>query len=211
MEKEEGGLAAYAQRRLTRLILDRELAGGAAVVEERLAEELAISRTPLREALARLEAEGLLVKNGQRSYQVRSVSASEFFQCMRLREILETEAVELAIGRAPPEAVQDARALVEAVRPGEPSLHPYWAADDAFHELFSRHCGNGILARVVREMRITARLFEASSPFKRAVADREEHLAVLDAFQADDAKGARRAMARHIRNLQRDVMHTLRG
>jgi DNA-binding GntR family transcriptional regulator len=204
-------LAEYAQERLIRMILDRELRAGEVVIEERLADSLSISRTPLREALARLAAEGLLVKEGTRSFTVRRVSASEFFQSMRVRELLEGEAAVLAMPHVTPDMLAAVRHTVETVDLHSVDLHPFWEADDQFHELFSRNCGNEVMARFIRELRVTSRIFEASSPFGRAARDREEHLAVLDACAGGDPKALRRAMVRHIRNLQREVMDGLGG
>ncbi len=90
---------AYAVVR--RLILQRELTGGEVLVEGRLAERLQMSRTPLREALLRLEGEGLLVRANARSYAVRRITASHYFQCLQVRERLESQAVSLSIGHVP--------------------------------------------------------------------------------------------------------------
>lgn len=203
-------LADFAQDRLTRLILDRELGAGTTIVEERLATSLDISRTPLRQALARMEAEGLVVKSGGRSYRVRLVTAPEFFQSMRVREFLEREVVQASVPNLPRDEVETLRTRIATLVPGQGDSHLYWQADDALHSLFPAHCDNRVMAGVVRDMRITARLFEASNPFGRAQADQREHLAILDAAIAQDAPAAGRAMARHIRNLQNDVMKSLR-
>lgn len=209
--REGGSLSEYAQGRLTRLILDRELPAGTGIVEEKLALSLDISRTPLREALARMEAEGLVVKAGTRSYRVRLVTAPEFFQSMRVREVLEREIVEMSVRNIPSNEIAQLRERIAMLVPGQGDSHMYWEADNDLHRLFSDHCGNPIMAGVVQEMRITARLFEASNPFGRAQADQREHLAILDAAMALDARGAGKAMARHVRNLQRDVLKDLRG
>lgn len=209
--REGGSLAEFAQERLTRLILDRELAAGTTIVEEKLALSLDISRTPLREALARMEAEGLVVKAGGRSFQVRLVTAPEFFQSMRVREVLEREIVEMAVPQIPQAKLATLHARIAALVPGQGNSHLYWEADNDLHALFPAHCSNQVMAGVVQQMRITARLFEASNPFGRAGADQREHLDILAAAAAGDARGAGRAMARHIRNLQQDVMKTLRG
>jgi len=82
-------LGELAYQTLRRMILHKALRSGGPVVEGRLAEELNISRTPMREALLRLEGEGLLARAGARSYSVRFVSAQEYFQAMKVRELLE--------------------------------------------------------------------------------------------------------------------------
>ena len=101
----DASLAERAYEELSRLVLTRKLPGGSLVVEGRLAQQLDISRTPMREAILRLAAEGLLVKQGSRSYAVRRVHPVEFFQALKVRELLEGEAVELAIGRIPRETI----------------------------------------------------------------------------------------------------------
>jgi len=209
--RECSSFSEFAQERLTRLILDRDLAAGTTIVEEKLALSLDISRTPLREALARMVADGLVVKAGGRSHQVRFVTAPEFFQSMRVRELLEREIVEMAVPQIPPGVIDALRARIAALVPGQGNSHMYWEANNDLHTLFPSYCSNQVMAGVVQEMRITARLFEASNPFGRAVADQREHLTILDAAAAGDTRAAGRAMARHIRNLQQDVMKTLRG
>lgn len=82
------------------------------MVEGRLAEQFDISRTPIREALLRLEAEGLLVKQGSGSYSVRRITASEFIQCMRVRALLEPEAAALAAGRIAADDLQTHRSRI---------------------------------------------------------------------------------------------------
>ena len=72
-------LAEQAYRNLRSLILERKIAPGAPVIEGRLAEDLRISRTPMREALVRLVGEGLLERADARSYSVRKVSPTEYF------------------------------------------------------------------------------------------------------------------------------------
>jgi DNA-binding GntR family transcriptional regulator len=202
-------LAELGQRRLTEMILSGALPGGTTVVEGRLAERLAISRTPMREALLRLEGAGLLVKGSGRSYVVRTVDAGEFFQSMKVRELLEPEVVALAHGRVPAAELEEVRRLNESVDPADAEKR--WNADNALHDLFARHGGNAVMARVIREMRITARLFEGSDPFRRGGRDGEEHRAILAAFADGSPTGARRAMRRHLRNVQRDVLRRLQG
>jgi DNA-binding GntR family transcriptional regulator len=207
----ELNLADQAHARLTRLILQRQLPGGTMVVEARLAEQLQISRTPMREAMLRLAAERLLVKHGSRSFAVRTVTPAEFFQSMKVRELLELEAVAGAAGKVPAARIVAMQREIAHLATARTQERAHWDADDRFHQLFADASGNEVLARMIREARVSTRLFEISRPFLRVQADGAEHLAVLAAFAADDIKGARRAMQKHIRNLIDEAIVTLAG
>src|SRR6056297_3412186 len=80
-------LSALAYRAVSELIHRRRLRGGEIIVEARLAETLNLSRTPLREALQRLEGEGLVIKLANRSFMVRQVDLTEYLQCLKVREL----------------------------------------------------------------------------------------------------------------------------
>jgi DNA-binding GntR family transcriptional regulator len=197
---------AYAIVR--RLILLRELSGGEVLVEGRLAERLQMSRTPLREALLRLEGEGLLVRANARSYAVRRITASHYFQCLQVRERLESQAVCLAMGRVPPAEI---RALRENILTLDSSQQgaSHWQADDEIHGLFARASGNAMLAETIAHLRVLCRLFEVVDPFNRIEDDRKEHLAILDAYIAGDEKSADEAVLSHLRNLARYTLSRL--
>jgi len=85
-------LAEQAYAELSKMIQKREFKGGQQLVELRLAKQLGISRTPVRQALRRLEGEGLLQKSGSRHYFVRRVELQEYLHSLKVREILEAEA-----------------------------------------------------------------------------------------------------------------------
>ena len=73
-------LSNQAHQAISEMIQRRRLRGGEVIVESRLAEVLNISRTPLREALQRLEGEGLVIKGTGRSFMVRHVDLREYLQ-----------------------------------------------------------------------------------------------------------------------------------
>jgi GntR family transcriptional regulator, rspAB operon transcriptional repressor len=181
------------------------------VVEGKLAEALAISRTPLREALGRLEGEGLLLKGASRSFSVRSVSAREFFESLKVRETLESEAAELAAGRVPMQDLVSLRRQVIEAGQVPTQGREHWLADNRLHATVAVASGNAVLAALVRSLRITTQLFEIKRPLARVEADRDEHLAILEALAAEDGAKARRAMRLHLRNLRADVMLLLSG
>ena len=80
------------------MLLSGELGGGAIVQDRRLAERLGLSRTPVREALGRLEGEGLLRREG-RVLIVNAVSVEDIMEILAVRRVVEAEAVRLATGR----------------------------------------------------------------------------------------------------------------
>jgi DNA-binding GntR family transcriptional regulator len=197
---------AYAVVR--RLILQRELSGGEVLVEGRLAERLHMSRTPLREALLRLEGEGLLVRANARSYAVRRIAASHYFQCLQVRERLESQAVSLAMGRVPTDEVTNLRKNILALDSSQQGSS-HWQADDEIHALFARASGNAMLAETIAHLRVLCRLFEVVDPFNRIEDDRAEHLAILDAYIAGKEKAAEDAVVSHLRNLARYTLSRL--
>ena len=207
----EAHLSDRACADLRRLVLTRTLPGGSLVVEGRLAQQLAISRTPMREAILRLAAEGLLVKHGSRSYAVRRVDAVEFFQALKVRELLEGDAVERAIGRVPPAEIAALRDGIVHLGTLGRQAPAHWEMDDRLHLLFPEAFGNGVLARAIRQLRISTRLFELTSPSGRVAADAAEHLAILDAFAAGDAPRARAAMVTHLRNVAAEILDIVSG
>lgn len=204
-------LAEQAYRSLRKLILERRLAPGAPVVEGRLADELRISRTPMREALVRLVGEGLLERADVRSYSVRKVSPTEYFQSMQVRETLETHAMDLAVDRIPAaevnELMRDIRRLAKETE--QEAVH--WQADDRLHLMFAHASGNAVLGRTIETLRVNTRLFEIAGPFRRVSTDGAEHLAILNAWREGDVEGAKQALRAHLRSLQEETMDVLSG
>jgi len=191
-----------------RMILERDLTGGEVLVEGRLATRLEMSRTPLREALLRLEGEGLLVRANARSYAVRRIAAAHYFQCLQVRERLESQAVSLSIGRISPTEIQELReSILQLDSNQQGSSH--WQADDQIHGIFASASGNEMLAETIAHLRVLCRLFEVVDPFKRIEDDRIEHLAILDAYIAGDGALAEQAVTVHLRNLGRYTLSRL--
>lgn len=209
--RDSENLSELAHRTVKDLILSRTLKGGDVIIEGRLAEALKISRTPLREALVRLEGEGLLVKQASRCFAVRKVNASEFFQAMKVREILEGEAIALGAVQIAPRDLQRMKRRIQELSRIAEQTREHWEIDDEVHETIAAASGNAILVKMVRELRMTTRLFEVARPFNRTKEDATEHLAILDACEKKDGRLARRAIEMHLSNLQRQVLGVLSG
>ena len=171
----------------------------------RLATELNVSRTPMREALMRLAGEGLLEKTADGVFRVRSVSIREFFECMEVRELLECHAIERAIAVA---RDADLKALYDELKALPPSSQDdlaHWQFDNRFHSFFATTAQNQALARAIQRERVVARLFRISTPFHRQTESDEEHVEIMEAVMKRDVKSAQAAMRRHLQNLQTDA------
>jgi DNA-binding GntR family transcriptional regulator len=179
------------------------------MVEGRLAELLGLTRTPLREALARLEGEGMLVKQANRSFAVRAVGIAEYCQSLKVRQYLEAKAAVLAAGKVAPREVAALRRRIKRLAKAHSPEH--WKLDDDLHNWLVDNGGNAVLAQIVRRLRITTRLFEIGRPFDRVRADAAEHLAILQALENGIAKAAEKAVRDHLRNFENDVLRAASG
>ena len=195
-------LGNLAHEALSDMIRHKRLRGGDAIVEARLAEAIGVSRTPLREALQRLEGEGMVEKVGGRSYIVRRVDLGEYLKSLKVREVLEPEAAALAVDRIPGARLaavrQEALQMLAAT-----TYHTdaHWRSDDNLHGMFIEGSGNEVMARILKQLRATTRLFEIDRLKDRLKPDSREHLAIVDAILAGDEAGARRSVAIHMQSL----------
>ena len=186
---------------VSNLIRSQQLHGGDIIVESRQADMLGVSRTPLREALQKLEGEGLVVKNG-RSFVVRSVGLAEYLQSLKVREILEGEAATLSAGRIPATVIKTVRKNIDDLL-AAPTYLPesHWQSDDEVHALMSDYAGNPVLARMIYQLRMVTRLYETLNLADRLVPDATEHLEIIEALESGDGKLARQKAQSHLRSL----------
>jgi DNA-binding GntR family transcriptional regulator len=178
-------------------ILSGELAPGTALVEQELAAQLGVSKTPVREALKTLEGTGLVVMVPYRGATVRELTRADAVAIYDLRLLLEPEAVHRSvIARAnfsgASEWLRTARA---AAGNAERSM-----ANREFHRLLYAGCGNALLVATLDGLRDRTALVSAASWAKCATweAEAEEHEAILAAASAGDADTARRLTAEHV-------------
>ena len=184
------------------MIRQGELAAGQRLVEEQLAEYTGTSRTPIREALHRLEQEGLVVRRDKGGYQVRPLSSREVEETTGVRAALESYAVELACQAMTPERLEGlkqnvadfARALAEGHRQRLVELNTQ------FHQQIYQMAGSRLLLRMINE------LAEALHRFRLALlADPEsaarslrDHRAMLAALEEGDPQAAARICREHL-------------
>lgn len=203
-------LARRAYLAIRTMILSRKLTGGEILSEDRLAAELSISRTPVRESLLLLQSEGLIEKQVNQPFRVRIVSNREYFQTMRLRELLEGEAIAMATGKLPSDTLADVEAdMLQLKADPDVPAESHWAADEKLHDMIADASGNDVMAQMIRDLRVTTRIFELSGLTSRFRPDTEEHLEIINAINTGNSEDARRSMVSHIRSLTNDVLEEM--
>ena len=195
-------LSEKAYQSLSRMIQERAIPAGLPIVEAKLAVQLGVSRTPLRQALQRLESEGLLRKLESRSYIVRRVELREYLHSLKAREVLEMEAAGLALGRISSEEIEPVRAYLHEVQKRVPyDMLAHWRSDDQVHELYIGACGNQVIQDIIRSLRTTTKLFEIERLSERLQPDSSQHELILDALEKGSDAEVRKAVQVHLRSL----------
>jgi DNA-binding GntR family transcriptional regulator len=140
-------LSETVLNRLRDDIVHGELALGHLLSERVLAEKLGVSKTPVRESLARLEIEGLVRIVPQRGAFVFTLSSDEVTTLCEFRLTLEAAALRFAIERKPRALASDLAHVVERMKRARSrgNVRDYLDADTAFHEVFFAHCENSYL------------------------------------------------------------------
>ena len=142
----------YVLSALRREIGSGRLRPGEPIRQEALAADLGVSRVPLREALKILEGEGQVYYRPHRGYSVVELSMDELYEVYRIRELLESEAVRIAVAQGSSRLVDDVRAAeTEVARASaEEDLARMTAANRRFHFLLFDGAGMPHLARLIR-------------------------------------------------------------
>jgi DNA-binding GntR family transcriptional regulator len=209
-ERQDLQLSERAYERLLDMILTGALAAGALLQEQALAHQLKISRTPVREALVRLEAEGLVRRHAGRALVVREVSVPEFMEILRVRKLLETEAIGQACGRIPSEKLKQLRRMFETLLTTKvPDAERQLKADDALHNTIIDACGNSVLAEMVRNLRRRTQFLNLRSLPDRFIPGCREHLAIVETLERQDENAAKDAITNHLENVRQAVLRKL--
>lgn len=176
------------------------LAPGTVLKQEHLAAAFAVSRQPVRHALERLLATGLLERRSDRSLAVRGLSQKQARELVGVRVALETSALQLSL------AALDAATLRKAQHVTDEILHAEAPAeieelDVTFHRLIYSRCGNDRMLEMIESLRREGRRIYTTQ--LENVAERErlhaEHRAILEACEQRNADRATRELAAHLR------------
>jgi DNA-binding GntR family transcriptional regulator len=202
---------AIVQSLLTEVFQGR-LRTGQHLVAQELAERLGVSQTPIREALIELGGMGIIDLLPNRGAIVRHVAAKDVREICQVRRALECEAARSACGRIDLAELHalaaELRRLMALPSSSVGFIREARAVDSQLHDLIADSCDNVFLAKELGRLKTLFRAFrdvawewdEARNDCHRIAEESREHLAIVEALLAGDAKGAARAMARHIRS-----------
>jgi DNA-binding GntR family transcriptional regulator len=192
---------------LVDMVMNRLVDAGTRLNIDALARTLSVSPTPVREALARMEAEGLVVKEPRRGYLVAPVIGLEELRSMiDFRLLLEPAgAAAAALRRTDAEAA----ALVELSRSGGSGEHDAAANrldmiyDAKFHDTIAAMSGNPWLRDALARLRSHLHMYRLYHHAQQAAATTPEHVTIADAIAAGDADAAADAMRTHLHTAMR--------
>lgn len=196
--------------RIRRSIVEGRYPPGARLVEQRLAEELDVSRTPVREAVRRLESEGLVVVARNRGAHVRPLAEGEVADLYEVRARLEAYAAELAAARATPADVATLRSAADAFADGVgrasgagrgvESVRALDHANAAFHGTLHAVSRHGRIRQLVAGAVDAPLVFQALQRFEPAELERSAlfHHLVVDAVASGEGARAARLMTEHV-------------
>ena len=187
---------------LRQRIFARELEPGSWIDELRIAEELGISRTPLREALKVLAAEGLVTMKVRRGAYVTEVSEKDLRDVYHLLALLESDAARMVAQRASDEQLAQLQAQHEKLEAAVDDRDRFFEINEAFHAQLLALSDNKWRSQMVADLRKVMKLNRHHSLFKqgRMAQSLAEHRALVQALVQRQAEEAAARMSAHFMN-----------
>ena len=182
---------------------------GQKIPHQELGQKLGISHTPLREALFRLSAEGLLTHENYKGFSVAAITLKEAQEIYEAREIIEPYLAQRASAQMTPAKVEAFRKIIKAYKKlmVEPYHRKRILTDKKFHLEIAKMAGNNTLTQMLTQMYdklIFKSPVEQISP-KRSKEAIKEHLEILKTLEQKEGKKAATIMRKHVRG-QRDYV-----
>ena len=207
-------LTELAEDSIRQLIVSGAFALGEQLSEASLAAQLGISKTPVREALLRLRADGLIDIQPQRGTFVFSLTPAQVDDICRFRELIEVAALGAGMQARRPQLVRELEANVQ--RMAEAQTAADWRAipllDQAFHEVIVEQGGNAYLAQAYELVASKIRALRSRLPEEndRVGHCQENHAAIVRLIRKGDVARAQQALALHIRDTRDSYLQASR-
>jgi DNA-binding GntR family transcriptional regulator len=201
------------------LLLARELRPGERTSVNSLAARLGLGRTPVKEAITRLETEGVLTVSDRSGTEVNSIDPEQARQLLAIRSLLECFAAEEAVRNATNVEIERVRQLAEEMRAAslgrnaDRAAARFVAANVEFHDIIVGAARNAYLARlyslVQLQLQIVSYLISRGSNQQAAEQRQREHDAIVRAFAARNGAKLRAALKSHIRTTANSIVRPM--
>ena len=181
---------------------------GEAIAEQEISDSLGVSRTPVREVMKQLEAEGIVRHFPSRGTFVETLTIQDVEEIFELRELFEQMALKRAIVLATDEELEAAETafmnLDDSCIEGDKVKEAYYSADRGLHQLIMGYSGNSRMVRFHRMLKAQMewlRRISSMTP-KRLASSRQEHLDIMYALRQRDLTGASLCLSVHLQNVK---------
>lgn len=176
---------------------------GVVMNEQIICDQLELSRTPVRDALSRLEQEGLVNIMPKKGFMVTALKLGDINHIYEVRLLLEPYALRRYGRRLDREELVRLRGLMEKQLTAGSGISGQYDLDDSFHELIMRAVNNRYLMDTyenIKDLNLRVRVLSGSRVENRLADTFREHAEIIDACLSEDWEEAARAMTRHLEN-----------
>ena len=199
---------------LRRAILRGELKPGERLMEIQLANKLGVSRTPIREAIRKLELEGLVRMIPRKGAEVAEITEKNLRDVLEVRCALEELAVQLACERIDKREIKELHAAADHFRDvlGSDDITQIAEADEAFHDVIFTATNNGRLIQLLNNLREQMYRYRIEYLKKKECHSKllAEHEAIIAAIESHDREKATKVTGQHINNQADTVLGSLK-
>ena len=200
---------------LRQAILRGELKPGERLMEIQLANRLGVSRTPIREAIRKLELEGLVLMIPRKGAEVAEITEKNMLDVLEVRRALEELAVKLACERITEEEIQELKDAADAFQKilSEKDITKIAEADEAFHDVIFKSTGNDRLIQLLNSLREQMYRYRLEYLKREEYHPQllEEHQQIIDRITRKDQSEAAELIDRHIGNQVDVMLEMIRG
>ena len=194
-------------------IITGEFQPGERLMEMKLANEMGVSRTPVREAIKKLEAEGLVIMNPRRGAQVAPINEKDLKDILEIRKALESLSCRIACGKVNPDDIKHLRSINRAVAKAvrENDIPEIVERDVEFHDAINLITDNARLAKFLGQLK--EHLYRYRLEFIKNMENCntiiEDHERIIEAIAQKNADVACKEIEDHIEQQERFILNTL--
>lgn len=203
-------LSFIAYKKVKAMIIAKKLLPGKKIVQDKLAEDLGISRTPLRTALQKLEAENLIKSIPRKGVVVREFTDKEIVEIYDCRIAIETTAIRLFTEVASDALIRKLKMLFEPFIKGKINDARYQKVDSEFHRTILENCGNKMLNQLFQQGNLLLcidMIGLVRPPHETLV----EHLDIISAIEERNTKLAESRAKAHLVKSKELIQNKIRG